>query len=261
MREIHIDKAGTAVKGTLVNAGCLREIHANQIGAVYECIVTDAYCLWENYADQVEAVRVSPLTDAYYLRKLYTNRDLAELIIHELLHATVYLKNHSQFNEELAEFVGVEGARLYMESVSGNESPEDDDEKAALARTDNEFFLAFIRNLIAELDQVYNDQNLSREEKLRCKADIITGAQARFEETYDANYKTENYRGFSGMQINNAYLELYRLYHERSSWFKDLYEKSGNSLQAYIAAAKTLKGKDDPRTEFERTLGIASGAP
>ena len=50
----------------------------------------------------------------YSYMKDYPLQELADLIIHELLHATVYLKNQSQFNEELAVFVGVEGARLYL---------------------------------------------------------------------------------------------------------------------------------------------------
>ena len=48
--------------------------------------------------------------------KDYSLYHLADLIIHELVHATVFLKNQVQFNEELAQFIGAEGARLYMES-------------------------------------------------------------------------------------------------------------------------------------------------
>jgi hypothetical protein len=56
------------------------------------------------------------------------------------------------------------------------------------------------------------------------------------------------------MQINNAYLDLYRLYYEKNTWFKELYEKTGSDLKTYIDAAKLLKGKIDPRTEFENIL-------
>ncbi|MDR1100277.1 MAG: aminopeptidase, partial [Treponema sp.] len=50
-----------------------------------------------------------------YMRSYPPDR-LADLLIHESVHATVFLKGHVQFNEELAEFIGSEGARLYMES-------------------------------------------------------------------------------------------------------------------------------------------------
>lgn len=196
----------------------------------------------------------------YSYMKDYPLQNLADLIIHEQLHATVYLKNHSQFNEELAEFTGSEGARLYMEKMAKNAGPgmippaEAEDEAAA----DSAAYVAFIQSLIAELDAVYTS-GLSREEKLSRKAEIIAAAKTRFAETYGQNFKTETYRGFSELSVNNAYLDLYRLYHGgRENYFRTLYERSGLDLKAFIGAAKTLKGKGktDPREEFEKALGL-----
>jgi predicted aminopeptidase len=128
-----------------------------------------------------------------YMRN-YSVYRLADLIIHESLHATVYLKNHAQFNEELAEFVGSEGARLYLEKTFGRESQEyrqavsgDDEDRAA--------YLGYIRSLIAELEVLYAD-SIPREEKLQKKAEIIRASQARFEETYDTLFQSDNYREF-----------------------------------------------------------------
>ena len=190
----------------------------------------------------------------YSYMKNYPLKDLAELIIHEQLHATVFLKNHTQFNEELAEFVGSEGARLYMESISEREilTPENHEE----IEEDRAAFLVFIRSLIADLDRMYNDENLARDEKLRLKEIMITGSQSEFEENYDEIFKTQNYRGFANLSINNAYLELYRLYYERNTWFRDIYEKSGKSLREFIDTAKTLKRKGDPGTQLVKALGL-----
>ena len=189
----------------------------------------------------------------YSYMKDYSDGALADLIIHELLHATVFLKNHSQFNEELAEFVGTEGARLYKEKIRGAEDSLaiEDDNEAAIA--DNAAYIAFIRGLIAELDDVYKS-DLPGEKKLLRKEEIITGAKIRFDENYDTLFKTDNYRGFSKLPVNNAYLELYKLYHEEDRYFKELYEKSGSDLPKFIAAAKTLKGKGDPKEELEKYL-------
>ena len=184
----------------------------------------------------------------YSYMKDYEIRDLAELIIHELLHATVFLKNHTQFNEELAEFVGSEGAKLYMESIS--EAADDREE----VRADGKKYIIFIQSLIAELDMMYNDPVLSRDQKLEKKAIIIKNSQESFLENYDENFTTENFRGFGTLPVNNAYLELYRLYYEKNNWFKDLYDRTGNDLGNIINAAKTLKGKEDPRVELENYL-------
>ena len=195
----------------------------------------------------------------YSYMKNYSDRELANLIIHELLHATVFLKNQSQFNEQLAEFVGTEGARLYIERIRGSDtganptgSEADNAPEEASARTDSAAYLNFVRALITELDVMYRS-DIPREEKLRRKEEIIAAAKIRFDENYDTLFKTENYKGFSKLPVNNAYLELYRLYYEEDNFFKDLYEKSGSNLPKFIAAAKTL-GKKNPRAELEKAL-------
>ena len=190
----------------------------------------------------------------YSYMKKYSDEDLAELIIHELLHATVFLKNQTQFNEELAQFVGTEGARLYMEKTG--RAAELTGAKEA-AKADSDAFQSFIRDLITELDELYKSE-IPREEKLKRKEEIITAAKIRFDTDYGLLFKTENYRNFSKLSVNNAYLELYRLYYEEDHFFKDLYEKSGSDLPKFIAAAKTLytrkKRNFDPKKELEKAL-------
>jgi len=193
----------------------------------------------------------------YSYMKKYSDRSLSDLIIHELLHATVYLKGQSQFNEELAEFVGTEGSRLYMEKLHGTQALNDSD--TANAQADRAAYSAFIRGLIAELDELYKS-GLSREEKLQRKAQIIEVAKTRFNTSYEENFKTDNYRGFIELPVNNAYLELFRLYHEEDHYFKDLYERSGSDLAKFISAAKTLRvktqGRGNPKEELEKALGL-----
>lgn len=50
--------------------------------------------------------------------------DLASLIIHEMAHATIYVKDSSSFNENLASFIGDEGARKFLTDTYGKDSPE-----------------------------------------------------------------------------------------------------------------------------------------
>jgi predicted aminopeptidase len=186
-----------------------------------------------------------------YMRSYPPDR-LADLIIHESFHATVFLKGHVQFNEELAEFVGTEGARRYMESRCGLDSEEY--RRMTDGEADNAAFLAFIRELIAELEGVYSGGG-SREEKLREKDAIIRAAQSRFEDEYDDRFHSDNYRGFSTLPVNNAYLELFRLYYSGGDYLRELYDRSGRDLPAFIAAAKSLNKKGDPRAELEKALG------
>jgi predicted aminopeptidase len=187
-----------------------------------------------------------------YMRSYSVDR-LADLIIHELLHATVFIKGKAKFNEELAEFTGSEGARLYMESRFGFESPEYNEMTAA--ETDNKKFIDIIQDLIARLDVLYAS-GADREKLLQEKKNIISAVQENFEIEYDNNFKSERYRGFSKLEINNAYLDLYRLYHPTDNFYEDLYKRSGKDLAAFITAAKTISKKGDPKTQLANALGI-----
>jgi predicted aminopeptidase len=188
----------------------------------------------------------------YSYMRSYPPERLADLLIHESLHATVFLKGHAQFNEELAEFVGSEGARLYMESRFGIDSEEY--RRMIDAKADNAAFLAFLRELIGELEALYAGAD-SKEEKLRKKDGIIGAAKIRFADEYSRRFKSENYRGFSGLPVNNAYLELFRLYYGGGDFYRELYVRSGRDLPRFIAAAKTLNRKENPKKQLEEALG------
>jgi len=187
-----------------------------------------------------------------YMRE-YPPWGLADLIIHELVHATVFIKGEVKFNEELAEFIGSEGAKLYIETRYGKDSEEY--RKMLAGKDDSKKFIDFIQELITELDVLYlNRDSINREELLNKKESIIATAQKRFNTEYESRFSNDNYRNFSNMKINNAYLELYRLYYAQDNFFSDLYERSGNNLNAIIAAAKTINKKGNPRAQLENAL-------
>jgi predicted aminopeptidase len=184
----------------------------------------------------------------------YSPHRLAGLIIHESMHATVFLKGQAQFNEELAEFVGSEGARLYIETRFGADSAE---YKAISASSEeSRRYVAFIQELIAELQILY-ESSAGREEILREKERIIKAAQTRFEAEYESRFDSENYRGFSALPINNAYLELYRIYYSEDDYMAGLYKRSGKNLAEFIAAAKSMPKKGPGgRTRLAKALSM-----
>jgi predicted aminopeptidase len=187
----------------------------------------------------------------YSYMRGYSPFNLADLIIHGLVHSTVFIKGQISFNEELAEFIGSEGARLFIETRYGLNSQEYLDIQAS--RTNSRNFVAFIQELIGELETIYSG-DLDREEKLAQKERTINSAKERFDAGYEDRFSNDNYRGFTEMQINNAYLELFRIYYTEDNFYMDLYERSGRNLPAFVAAAKTIKKKGNPREQLERAL-------
>jgi predicted aminopeptidase len=187
----------------------------------------------------------------YSYMQNYPPHRLADLIIHESLHATIFIKGQAQFNEELAEFIGSEGSRLYVESRFGDYS----EEYSAMISSDenNRHYVTFIQELCAELQALY-ESGANREETIREKERIINAAKERFEKEYESRFTNDDYRAFSSLPVNNAYLELYRLYYAEDDYISQLYLKSGKSLQDFIAAAKTMPKKASKGEEGREML-------
>ena len=197
----------------------------------------------------------------YSYMKNYSVYQLADLLIHELFHATAFIKGRVEFNEQLAEFVGTCGARLYIENRYGIDSPE----YLSISDGSDDYrtFREFLVELSAELQNLYSRNDIKREEKLIQKELIIKKAQEQFEAEYDNRFQSERFRGFAKMQINNAYLDLYRLYHEEDNFLSDLFNNlpiNGDlqKLQALITATaalnKSREARNDPRSALKIQL-------
>ncbi|MBI3512189.1 MAG: aminopeptidase [Bacteroidetes bacterium] len=85
----------------------------------------------------------------------YDEGDLAELIIHELTHGTVFVKNDVDFNENLASFVGYKGALWFLESKYGKDSKQYRD--YVNGRNDEEVLNKFMLTSAHALDSVYKN--------------------------------------------------------------------------------------------------------
>ena len=81
---------------------------------------------------------------------LYNSKGvLAELIIHELTHGTLYVKNNVDFNENLASFVGEKGAEKFLLMKFGKHSEEITNYKSNLA--DEKVFEKYLFNSTQQL--------------------------------------------------------------------------------------------------------------
>ena len=201
----------------------------------------------------------------YSYMKNYSVYQLADLIIHELFHATAFIKGRVEFNEQLAEFVGTAGARLYIESRFGVDSPEY--RSIGGGEDDYRSYRKFLSELGAELQNLYSRSDLNREQKIALKAEIIKTAQERFDAEYESRFQSDRYRGFAQMPVNNAYLDLYRLYHEEDNFLSDLFKEIPGDdlfkLRALIDAASSLnksrEARKDPREALRTKLHFRFG--
>lgn len=185
----------------------------------------------------------------------YSPYDIAELIIHEQSHATLFLKGQSDFNEEFATFVGEEGALRWLVQRFGKDSTEYAafcDEKADAAD-----FLSHIGELKGELSVLYSS-GLPKEEMLCKKTEVIGAFKERYARDYAPGYRTEEYRTFTDLPINNAYLSLYDLYSGDVPLLQSFFEEQcGSDLSLFVSRIKELASKGgDVKERIRSELGL-----
>lgn len=175
----------------------------------------------------------------YTFMKKYSEDEIAELIFHESAHATLYIKGASQFNEEFATFIGREATLAYLETIYGKDSTLI--KKRIEQEHDHKLFIQFLQETARQLEIIYNNTSLTKTEKLSLKQKIIDQRADEYETTMAQLFINPNYVIFNMRSINNAYIDLYRLYEDDLSlyeqWFR---EKSQSDIQTFIADMKKL---------------------
>jgi len=168
----------------------------------------------------------------------YTVYDLASLIIHEQMHATVFIKGQTQLNEEMATFVGDVGGLLYVKNRFGEESGQY--RTAVLAKEDYRTYINLLRTVYEDLGAIYETDS-PREHKLAEKQRVFDGFRATVTDSYDSLFKTPRYQGLKQMELNNAAVAARMTYNLDVSLLYGLYESRGRDMAAVVQDLKGLK--------------------
>ncbi len=210
---------------------------------------------WDTVIRPVDAFSTLGLArdPLYSFMKTYSAFDLAATMIHEQTHATIFVRGQSQFNEELASFVGEEGALQWLRETGGEASAGYRDAVDALA--DEKVFLAALRELTDQLDGVY-EGDLPRERKLARKAELVGGFAAAFDARVRPSFRTARYQDMQLPPINNAVLSLYGLYGDEVPLIREYCRTAcGGDIRALIAACRSLARTGDVKEQMRRALG------
>jgi len=152
----------------------------------------------------------------------YSDESLANTIIHELAHGTIYKNGDTPFNEGVATFIGNVGSIQFLIQHYGRES------KLHRLALDNQhdalLFSRFIRSSQERLSKYYSSP-LSSKEK-------IAGRHVKFKEIKDnfrnlkPQFKTRQYHYFEQLQLNNAVMAGFGQYYEELELFEKVWKKN-----------------------------------
>lgn len=181
---------------------------------------------------------------------------LADLILHEMAHATLFVSGQGSFNENFATFVGLEGSRNYIEELYGADS----EEYAEMVgrRRDREVARRLMRQLYEQLEKHFD--SAEGDKLLSGKERIYTEFQARLAEDYSQLFSTDAYRWLAESELNNAVVDLFIKYSGELDLFYGLLAQQGDSLSRVI---KTLQAhrkalRRDGLEEVRRLMEVST---
>jgi predicted aminopeptidase len=158
--------------------------------------------------------------------------DLASLIIHEMVHATIFVKDDVDFNENLASFIGDTASYYFLAAKFGRTSREfqqylHDDQ-------DYRKFTRHILNGTRMLDSLYQTMNpedpveTKKEKKMAMIAKIMAASDTLTLFTPRGKYSSDRLP-------NNTYFMSYHLYQGRQENFKEELDNDfGGDIKKYI---------------------------
>lgn len=160
--------------------------------------------------------------------------DLANLIIHEMVHSTIFVKDSVEFNENLATFIGDRGAEKFLIHKYGRDSASytnyiDEDKD----------YLKFVNHMLRgakALDSLYRTMNaddslsVKKERKKRMITQIVNTM-----DTLSLRLTKKPSDRFKEKLPNNAYFMNFRQYQAKQNDFWEEYnERFGGNLKSYI---------------------------
>lgn len=180
----------------------------------------------------------------------FDEADLANTILHEMTHGTIYFPNHTEFNETVATFVGNMAEIAYLTARYGAGATEVTTAQADIA--DQRRFAAFVRGTLDALRAIYATKT-TREERLAAKARYLEERKAQFRTEELPKFQVAgSYARFPDAVWNNASLLARDAYFGDLDLFARLFIKRGESLRAFIAYLRTWEDEPDPRARLRK---------
>jgi len=173
----------------------------------------------------------------------YRDHQLVNTIIHETVHATLYIRSAAEFNERLATFIGNKGTELFYLEKEGPESPTL--QRIKNENADDRLFSEFISQELKSLETWYKERkNENLDEDLRRAR--LEEIRSRFVQMVKPKLSAGGYSEFEKGELNNARLIGYRTYFEDLSDFEAVFQSMGASFEKFLQFCRSLEREKNP---------------
>lgn len=166
--------------------------------------------------------------------------ELAEIILHEMTHTTLYVKGQGEFNEGIAMLVGLVGAARFFEQTHGAAHPLTMEAKRAIE--EERRFSRFLDSTLSRLEELY-DSPLSYQEKVSRRWAVFSAAVGEFG-GLQAELPMHRFARFGSSEINNAYLTALAVYHRRYPLFESFLLSRGGSVKETLDELRRMSADE-----------------
>jgi len=186
---------------------------------------------WDTYTRGASAYSTlgwfkDPVLSTMIRKKESSIGDLVNVILHESVHASLYVNDQSYFNESVATFIANKLTPVYLKDRFSKESIEF--KKYQDSKNNGKNYKKKFHDAYEKLDKIYQS-GLEESEKLKQKQTILSALKK------DLNYKKE---------INNAFLIQYKTYHQGGDDFIKLFQACDKNVLRVLSVLKTLRSED-----------------
>jgi predicted aminopeptidase len=159
--------------------------------------------------------------------------EMVALVIHEILHNTLYVAGATPFNESLAQMVGYRGAEAFFRQRGDTAAA-----NRAAARWHDEIVLGeFYSVLAGRLDTLYRQPHDSL--SLRAgRAEIGAWAREELEGPVAARLETYRIGRLPERPVNNARIIAAQIYRTHLPWFEAWYQAHGAEVKTAVERLK-----------------------
>ncbi len=166
--------------------------------------------------------------------------ELIEVVLHESLHATVYVNHQAFFNESLASFVSEGLTPIYLAETRGKDSSDEKKYRDGLEWQTK--YYARMHEAYEALDVVYKSSETDAA-KLTHKTEILEKLKV------DVKWR-------SGRTLNNATLLGFREYGGNRGTFDRIFERCGKDWPKFLRALQNINEKNFPETQTKDLSGV-----
>ena len=153
---------------------------------------------------------------------LRSDDSFVALILHELIHRTLWISGKAKLNENIAEFGGIFLTKKFLKENEMNRELNHFVDKLR----DRKLLKTWIGSLKKDLSELYRRQDISKAMLLKQKSEIIKKHQKLFRPKFSLKY----YYRLIDSNWNNARILGFSLYSPDMSYFESAYTKCDKKL-------------------------------